>query len=110
MPTSRSYHEFLMETLANREETAAYIEVTLTEGADEPKLLPKVLRNVVEAYVKMNNLAESTKLKHEYLDGILTASGCAEIYAFVELLDAFGFRLAVTCKEDESIAEEATKE
>lgn len=108
MPTSRSYHEFLIETLQNWEETAGYIEVTLEEGGDEPKLLPKVLRNVVEAYAKMNKLSDSTQLKHEKLDKLLMASGCAEIYAFVELLDALGFRLTVTVKNDELMTEEST--
>ena len=103
MPRSRSYHEFLIETLQNWEETAGYIEVTLEEGGDEPKLLPKVLENVVEAYAKMNKLSDATQLKHEKLDKLLTASGCAEIYAFVELLDALGFRLAVTVKEADFI-------
>jgi DNA-binding phage protein len=109
MPKSRSYHEFLIETLQNWEETAGYIEVTLEEGGDEPKLLPKVLENVVEAYAKMNKLSDATQLKHEKLDKLLTASGCAEIYAFVELLDALGFKLAVTVKDDELMTEEAAK-
>lgn len=38
MPTSRSYHEFLIETLQNWEETAGYIQVNLEEGGDEAKL------------------------------------------------------------------------
>jgi DNA-binding phage protein len=109
MPRSRSYHEFLIETLQNWEETAGYIEVTLEEGGDEPKLLPMVIQDVVEAYAKMNKLSDATQLKHEKLDKLLTASGCAEIYAFVELLDALGFKLAVTVKDDELITEEAAK-
>ena len=105
MPTTRSYQEFLIESLQNWEETAGYIEITLEEGGDEPKLLPMVIQDVVEAYAKKHDLSESIKLKHETLDKLLTADSCAEIYAFVELLDALGFRLAVTLKEDELMAE-----
>jgi len=108
MPTSRSYHDFLIKTLQNWEETAGYIEITLEEGGDEPKLLPNVIDNVVEAYAKKYDLSESIKLKHETLDQLLTADSCAEIYAFVELLDALGFWLAVTLKEDELMAEEGS--
>ncbi|MDB9512048.1 transcriptional regulator [Kamptonema animale CS-326] len=109
IPMSRSYQEFLIETLQNPEEAAGYIEVTLEEGGDEPKLLPMVIQDVVEAYAKMNRLSDSAKLKHQNLDKLLTDSGCSEIYSFVEFLDALGFRLAVTLKEDKFITEESPK-
>lgn len=99
MPTSRSYQTFLLESLKNTEEAAGYIEVVLAEGSDEPLLLRNALHNVVEACARMNKLSESAKHHHEKLDNMLTASGGAEIYTLIELLDALGFRVEIVPKE-----------
>ena len=103
MPKSDSYEEFLIESLKDSQHAADFIEAILEEKDPEPTLLRDAVRKVVKARSRMNNLADSTQLKHEQLDKLLTASGCAEIYAFVELLDALGFRLAVTVKEADFI-------
>ncbi|MCL1468705.1 DNA-binding protein [Argonema galeatum] len=101
-PTSRSYHEFLIESLKNREEAAGYIEVVLEEGGDHPILLRKAIRNVVESWAKSDRLTDSAKQLHEKLDRMLTESNAAEIYTFIELLDALGFRVAISPKEPQA--------
>jgi len=100
MPTSDSYHDYLIESLKDPEEAAGYIEVVLEEGSDEPELLRKGIRNVAEARAKTNNFTEAIKEHHEKLDKILSESGGSEIYALVELLDAMGFCLQVSVKEN----------
>jgi DNA-binding phage protein len=100
MPTSDSYREFLIECLKDPEHAAGYIEAILEEKDPEPELLCNALRKVIEAYVTSNKLPESAKQHHEKLDKILTQSGCAEIYTFVELLDALGFRVAIAPKDN----------
>jgi probable addiction module antidote protein len=92
---SVSYHPYLIESLKNLEEAAAYIEAALEEG--EPKLLQLVLRNVAEAQ-EMNKLSGQAKLNHEKLDKILSENGGSEIYSLVALLDALGFKLAIAPK------------
>ncbi|MEG4816589.1 transcriptional regulator [Microcoleus sp. K5-D4] len=104
-PTSRSYQEFLIESLRNAQEAAGYIEVTLTEASDEPKLLQMVLKDVVDSRLKFNNLSESAQLQWEKLDKLLTASGGSEIYSFVELLEALGFKLEITVADTELSAD-----
>ncbi|MBD1811790.1 transcriptional regulator [Microcoleus vaginatus DQ-U2] len=104
-PTSRSYQEFLIESLRNAQEAAGYIEVTLTEASDEPKLLQMVLKDVVDSRLKFNNLSESAQLQWEKLDKMLTASGGSEIYSFVELLEALGFKLEITVADTELSAD-----
>ncbi len=104
-PTSRSYQEFSLESLRNAEEAAGYIEVTLTEASDEPKLLQMVLKDVVDSHLKFNNLSESAKLQWEKLDKMLTASAGSEIYSFVELLQALGFKLEISVADSELPAE-----
>jgi probable addiction module antidote protein len=93
---SVSYHPYLIESLKDPEETAAYIEAALEEG--EPKLLQLVLTNVAEAYKEMNQLSEQAILHHEKLDKILSENGDSEIYSLAALLDALGFKLAIAPK------------
>ncbi len=100
-PTSRSYQELLIASLRNAQESAGYIEVTLTEASDEPKLLQMVLKDVIDSRLKFHNLSESAKLQWEKLDKMLTASSGSEIYCFVELLEALGFKLGVTVEDGE---------
>lgn len=96
VPTSRSYHEFLIESLKNHEEAAGYIEIVLEEGGDQPVLLRKAIRNVVEAWEKSDRLSESTKQLHEKFDKMLTENNATEIYTFVELLNELGFQITIT--------------
>jgi probable addiction module antidote protein len=98
MPTSDSYQDYLVESLKDSEEAAAYIEAILEAENPEPELLLSALKDVIEAQSKMNNLSEEAKLNWENLDKILSESGGSEVYSLVALLEALGFRLAVTLK------------
>ena len=100
-PTSRSYQELLIASLRNAQEAAGYIEVTLTEASDEPKLLQMVLKDVMDSRLKFHNLSESAQLQWEKLDKMLTASSGSEIYCFVELLEALGFKLGISVEDGE---------
>jgi DNA-binding phage protein len=101
MPTSDSYREYLIESLKEPEEAAGYIEAILEEKDPEPELLRNAIRKVIEARIRMNALSESAKQHHEKLDKILTASAGSEIYCFVELLEALGFKLGITVADSE---------
>lgn len=100
-PTSRSYQELLIASLRNAEEAAGYIEVTLTEPSDEPKLLLMVLKDVIDSRLKFHSLSESAQLQWEKLDKMLTASSGSEIYCFIELLEALGFKLGISVADSE---------
>jgi probable addiction module antidote protein len=93
---SVSYHPYLIESLKDLEEAAAYIEAALEEG--EPKLLQLVLTNVAEAYKEMNTFSEQAIVHHEKLDKLLSEDRDSEIYSLVALLDALGFKLAIAPK------------
>lgn len=94
MPTSDSYHDYLISSLKDPQEAAVYLEAALEEA--EPELLKKVLRNITEAQAGSSNFSEQAKLHHEKLDKILSAGGGYEICSLVELLDALGFRIAIS--------------
>lgn len=103
IPTSRSYREFLIESLKNPERSAAYIEAVLEleEEKPDPELLRAVFKDVIDARINANNISDSAKQLHEKFDKMLTESNASEIYTFIELLDALGFRVAICADDDE---------
>lgn len=101
MPTSDSYYESLIESLKDAEHAGAFIGAILEEKDAEPELLRNAIRKVIEARIRMNALSDSAKQSHERLDKMLTASSGSEIYCFVELLEALGFKLAITVEDGE---------
>ena len=64
-----------------------------------------VLKDVVDSRQKFNNLSESAQLQWEKLDKMLTESAGSEIFCFVELLEALGFKLEITVADTELSAE-----
>ncbi|WP_377478446.1 MAG: transcriptional regulator [Microcoleus anatoxicus] len=105
MPTSDSYYESLIESLKDAEHAGAFIGAILEEKDAEPELLRNAIRKVIEARMRMNALSDAAKQYHERLDKMLTASSGSEIYCFVELLEALGFKLGITVEDSELPAE-----
>jgi DNA-binding phage protein len=100
MPASEGEREFLIEYLKEPEHAADLLEAILEEKEPEPELLRNALKKVVEARLRIDSLSESAKQQWEKLDKMLSETGGSEIYTLVELLEALGFRLAVTLKEE----------
>jgi DNA-binding phage protein len=101
MPTSDSYYESFIESLKDAEHAGDFIGAILEEKDAEPELLRNAIRKVIEARIRMNGLSDSAKQYHERLDQMLTASSGSEIYCFVELLEALGFKLGITMEDGE---------
>ncbi|MEG3437989.1 hypothetical protein V0288_12745 [Pannus brasiliensis CCIBt3594] len=101
-PRTIDYHEWLIESLQDPEERAGYLEVVLEEGGDEPRLLPEVLSNVVEAYRVGNEFSESARQRYDRLLALLAESGGAEIYALVEFLEAIDLQVRIAVKPSEN--------
>jgi DNA-binding phage protein len=100
--TSRSYDDYFIRALQNPERAAGYIDAILEEKDPEHELLVAAIKDVIDARLLMNNLSEEAKLSWEKLEKMLSASGGAEIYALVNLLDVLGFRVSVTEKHTDS--------
>ncbi len=95
MPTSDSYQDYLIESLQDPEEAAAYIEAILEVENPETELLTSALKDVIDAQLRINHLSAQANLKWEELNQMLLKSGGAEIYSLLGLLDALGFKLEV---------------
>jgi len=91
---SKAYHPDLIESLRDAREAEEYLNAALEEG--DPELFLLALRNVAEAQGGVAQLAEKAKLNRKSLYKILSERGNPELKSLDALLNALGFRLAVT--------------
>ena len=84
---SRSYQSYLIESLKDPQEAAAYLEAVLEDGnAEEVRL---ALSNVAAA-----QMAENPTGKHLYVE-----TTELDIFNLVQLLKQLGFRLSIAPEE-----------
>ena len=92
MPTSRSYHSYLIESLKDPQEAAAYLDAVLEECKYDELLL--ALRNVAEARLAMLD-SSSTILNQEAIQNILSQSTNLNLPVLIQALNELGFKLSV---------------
>ena len=98
MTRSKNYQDSLLESLADANEAAAYLNAALEDGDNEVFLL--ALRNVADARVGgMSKLAAATGLNRESLYRMLSENGNPELNSLSRLLQALGLKLAVETDE-----------
>jgi probable addiction module antidote protein len=96
MSRSRSYEEALAEDLQDPAEAVEYLNACLEDG--DPQIFLLALRDVARARGGVAKVAEATELNREHLYRMLSENGNPELRSLEALLDALGFRLAVTLK------------
>lgn len=101
MPTSRSYREYLIDSLKDPKEAAAYLEAALEEGDND--LLHAALRNVVEARVAANQTIDNQAIDvdeqaHELLKLMrqLTEQPQLNLLSWIKVLNTLGLKLSIT--------------
>jgi DNA-binding phage protein len=109
MPKTHSYHDYLIQSLQEIEESAAYIQAILEEEAPEPELLLTALRDIVKSQSEVSTIAEEDRQNWEKLQELLKASGGEEIYLFIGLLKTLGLQTEITVSQN-SIREAAILE
>lgn len=97
MAKARRYEDVLDEDLKDPTEAAGYLNACLEDG--DPEVFLLALRDVARARGGVARLAEVTALNREHLYRMLSENGNPEFRSLEALLDALGFRLAVTLKE-----------
>ena len=93
---SVSYQKYLVESLKDSKEAAAYLDAVLEDG--DPQLLLLALRNLAEAKGGMAKVAREAKLNRVTLYRTLSRRGNPTIASLSKLLNAFDLRLAVHTK------------
>ena len=97
MTEPRRYEEMLDEDLQNPAEAAGYLNACLEDG--DPEVFLLALRDIARARGGVAQPAEATQLNREHLYRMLSENGNPELRSLEALLDALGFRLAVTLKQ-----------
>ena len=93
----RTWHEVLMEDLADPAEAISYLDVSLEEyqmDGDIPFLL-KGIRNVVEAQGGTAAIAKQAAMSPETLSKILSSEEAPHLDTFATILKALGCRLSI---------------
>jgi DNA-binding phage protein len=99
MPTSSSYLEYLISTLKDPQEAAAFIEAILEEKDPEPELLRSALQDVAQGLGSAKLPPEQAKLHLQQLDQLLPNSESLLIHNLANWLDVLGLKLTVSVKE-----------
>ncbi|BAZ13587.1 hypothetical protein NIES4071_54260 [Calothrix sp. NIES-4071] len=104
VPTSKSYKEYLISSLKDDIEAAAYIETFLELGEDgyDANVLRSALEEVVDARKELGTFSLSVQQHHEKLDKILAKTGGDEILTLIEFLDALGYKISIVAKDEKT--------
>ena len=100
-PRSASYREYLINSLKDSQEAAAYIKTFLELGEDgyDAKIFRSALEEVVEARKRSDRFSSTAQQHYEQLDRILAETGGKEILKLIEFLDALGYRISLVDKD-----------
>jgi DNA-binding phage protein len=97
MEKLRTWHEFLIEKLTDREEAIGYLQVSLEEylvDGDTPFFL-KGIRNVVEAQGGISQVAKQAGIAPEALSKFLCSEDPLQLSTLSAVLKALGWRLSI---------------
>lgn len=107
-----TWHEFLIEKLANREKAMSYLQVSLEEyliDRDMPFFL-KGIRNVVEAQGGISEVAKQAGISPKVLSKSLFSEEPLQLDIFSAILKALGWQLSIEPLTAESDSSEFASE
>ena len=107
-----TWHEFLIEKLANREEALGYLQVSLEEyliDGDMPFFL-KGIRNVVEAQGGISEVAKQAGISPKVLSKSLFSEEPLQLDIFSAILKVLGWQLSIEPLTTESDSSEFASE
>jgi DNA-binding phage protein len=97
MPTYKSYHSYLIESLKDPLEAAAYLDAVLEDGDFEHILL--ALKNVAEAQQDITNNSKNNNLNLDLNSQLFPNQQPSELMTIAKLLNQLGLKLSVTVQE-----------
>jgi DNA-binding phage protein len=97
MKKLRTWHEFLIEQLADREEAIGYLQVSLEEYLvdGDTSFFLKGIQNVVEAQGGVSEVAKQADIAPETLSKFLCSEDPLQLGTFSAILKALGWRLSI---------------
>ena len=112
MKKLRTWHEFLIEKLADREKAISYLQVSLEEyliDRDVPFFL-KGLRNVVEAQGGISEIAKQAGIPPRVLSKSLFSEESIQLDIFSAILKALGWQLSIESMTTEHHSSDSASE
>lgn len=100
MPTYKSYHSYLIESLKDPLEAAAYLDAVIEDGDFEHILL--ALKNVAEAQQDITNNSKNNNLNLDINPQLLPKQQPSELMTIAKLLNQLGLKLSVTVREKQT--------
>jgi len=100
MPTYKSYHSYLIESLKDPAEAAAYLDAVLEDGDLEHILL--ALKNVAEAQRNLIDVVDGLDSDWEHCYQLLAQGETLTLQAISTLLNKLGLKLSVTVKQEQA--------
>ena len=97
MPTYKSYHSYLIESLKDPLEAAAYLDAVLEDGDFDHILL--ALKNVAEAQQDLTNNSKNNKVNLDLNLQLLPRQQYSELMTIAKLLNQLGLKLSVSVRE-----------
>jgi DNA-binding phage protein len=97
MPTYKRYHSYLIESLKDPLEAAAYLDAVLEDGDFEHILL--ALKNVAEAQQNITSNSKNNKLSLDPNSQLFPHQQTSELVTIAKLLNQLGLKLSVTVQE-----------
>jgi len=97
MPTYKSYHSYLIKSLKDPLEAAAYLDAAIEDGDFEHILL--ALNNVAEAQKDTLSQQNSNGLNLQNYSQLAKSQETIGIKAIASLLNQLGLKLSVTVKD-----------
>lgn len=103
--SSDRYHDYLIASLKDPEEAAAYLEVALEEDFD-PKLLRKAFMNVLEALGSERLTSEQLTQCYEQTNYLFESASSSTIYEFVNWFNNLDLKVTIgtNCQMNQKLA------
>ncbi len=100
MPTHKSYHFYLIESLQDPAEAAAYLDAVLEDG--DPADILLAFKNVTEARRGIKPINDSD-FDWEDCYQLLAQGQTPGVHRIAELLNGLGLKLSVAVKEEQAV-------
>jgi DNA-binding phage protein len=99
--TTVRFEDYLIRSLQDPVEAAAYIEAILEEEEPGPTLLKSALLDVVEAFSRTTLSPEQAESQRQKLDDVLSKPGSQAIYGLAVWLNEMGLKLSVSVQDED---------
>lgn len=100
MPTHKSYHSYLVKSLEDPAEAAAYLDAVLEDGDFDHILL--ALKNVSEARKGLVTTSGNSDPNWDACYQLISQGDIPGFPLIAKLLNSLGLKLSVTVREDQA--------